>query len=116
MFGTAEPLALALAVLGLSLLLDGRPLAVGLGFAGVALTKETYLVFAGVAAGWLLPAGELLARFLSSMRTLAPTVLAAGLAIAATARRRTKAAGAPDRSGAAAGNARPAVSATRRTS
>jgi hypothetical protein len=30
----------------------------------------------------LLPSGELLARFLSSMRALAPAVLAAGLAIA----------------------------------
>ena len=39
----------------------------------------------------LVPAGELLGRFLSSMRALAPTVLAAGLAIAAaTAAQETK--------------------------
>jgi len=231
MFGTAEPLGLALAVLGLSLLLDGRPVAAGLGLAGAALTKESYLVFAVAAAGWLvlgvgrglrtraahaaavlvpgvlalglwwayvawripaspgdrraigalglplagwahalglvargeyvpdarvgplgavllvgslllavaaivfgvrgstlvgrtglllgvfglLPAGELLARFLSSMRTLAPTVLAAGIAIAGTARRQTKVPEAPDRSNAAAGDSRPDITATRRT-
>jgi hypothetical protein len=47
---TAEPLGLALAALGLSLVLDRRAGLAGLAFAGAALTKETYLAFA-VAAG-----------------------------------------------------------------
>jgi hypothetical protein len=47
-FGTAEPLALALSVLGVSLVLDRRYLWAGLAFAGAALTKETYLAFAAV--------------------------------------------------------------------
>jgi hypothetical protein len=47
---TAEPLGLALAALGLSLLLDRRIGLAGLAFAGAALTKESYLAFA-VAAG-----------------------------------------------------------------
>ncbi|HZD01137.1 MAG TPA: hypothetical protein VFA46_13390 [Actinomycetes bacterium] len=54
MFGTAEPLALALAALGLSLVLDGRSLAAGLAVAGAGLTKETYLGFGAAAAAWLL--------------------------------------------------------------
>jgi hypothetical protein len=53
-FGTAEPLGLALAVLGLSLALEARLLAAGAAFAGAGLTKESYLVFAGAAALWLL--------------------------------------------------------------
>ena len=53
MFATAEPLGLALAVVGLSFVLDGRLLAGGLGFAGAALTKETLLAFAVAAAAWL---------------------------------------------------------------
>jgi hypothetical protein len=48
-FGTAEPLALALAALGLSLVVDERAGASGVAFAG-AVTKESYLVFA-VAGG-----------------------------------------------------------------
>jgi hypothetical protein len=81
MFGTAEPLGLALAVLGLSLLLDGRPVAAGLGFAGAALTKETYLVFAGAAAAWLLfDAGRCLrTRAVQAAAVLVPGVLALGL-------------------------------------
>jgi hypothetical protein len=47
---TAEPLGLALAALGLSLVLDRRVGLAGLAFAGAALTKETFLAFA-VAAG-----------------------------------------------------------------
>lgn len=47
---TAEPLGLALAALGLSLVLDRRMGLAGLAFAGAALTKESYLAFA-VAAG-----------------------------------------------------------------
>jgi hypothetical protein len=54
MFGTAEPLGLALAALGLSLVLDGRMAAAGLAFAAAGLTKETFLAFAAAAAGWLL--------------------------------------------------------------
>jgi hypothetical protein len=53
-FATAEPLALALAVLGLSMVLDRRLVAGGFAFAGAALTKETYLVFAVAAAAWLI--------------------------------------------------------------
>jgi hypothetical protein len=47
---TAEPLGLALAALGLSLVLDRRSGLAGLAFAGAARTKESYLAFA-VAAG-----------------------------------------------------------------
>jgi hypothetical protein len=54
MFGTAEPLGLALAVLGLSLVLDGRPVVAGLAVAGAGLTKETFLGFGVAAAAWLL--------------------------------------------------------------
>jgi hypothetical protein len=54
MFGTAEPLGLALAALGMSLVLDGRLAAAGLAFAGAGLTKETFLGFAAAAAAWLL--------------------------------------------------------------
>jgi hypothetical protein len=54
MFGTAEPLGLALAALGLSLVLDRRLAAAGLAFAGAGLTKETFLGFAAAAAVWLL--------------------------------------------------------------
>jgi hypothetical protein len=53
-FATAEPLGLALAALGLSLAADRRHLAAGLALAGAALTKETYLAFAGATALWLL--------------------------------------------------------------
>jgi hypothetical protein len=78
---TAEPLALALAVLGLALVLDRRLAAAGAAFAAAALTKETYLAFAAAAALHLLlerpaPAGRRLAR--------AATVLLPGaLALAA---------------------------------
>jgi hypothetical protein len=54
MFGTAEPLGLALAALGLSWVLDRRLPAAGLAFAGAGLTKETYLGFGAAAAAWLL--------------------------------------------------------------
>ena len=54
MFGTAEPLGLALAALGLSLALERHPAAAGLAFAAAGLTKETYLGFAAAAAAWLL--------------------------------------------------------------
>jgi hypothetical protein len=49
-YGTAEPLGLALAALGISLALQKWYGWAGLAFAGAALTKETYLAFAvGVA-------------------------------------------------------------------
>jgi hypothetical protein len=51
---TAEPLGLALAALGLSLVLDRRVGLAGLAFAGSALTKESYLAFAVAAALHLL--------------------------------------------------------------
>jgi hypothetical protein len=51
---TSEPLALALAVLGVALLLADRPVAAGVAFAGAALTKESYLAFAVAAAIHLL--------------------------------------------------------------
>lgn len=54
MFGTAEPLGLALAVVGLSLTLDRRLVPAALAFAAAGLTKETYLGFAAAAAIWLL--------------------------------------------------------------
>jgi hypothetical protein len=54
MFGTAEPLGVALAAVGLSLVLDRRLALAALAFAGAGLTKETFLGFAGAAAIWLL--------------------------------------------------------------
>jgi hypothetical protein len=85
MFGTAEPLGLALAVLGLSLVLDGRLLAGGLAFAGAALTKESYLVFAVGAALWLAFAtggaaggGGRRGRVAAAAAVLAPALLALG--------------------------------------
>ncbi len=58
MFGTAEPLALGLSALGLSLATDRRVLAAGLAFAGAGLAKETYLAFAVAVAGYLLLTGH----------------------------------------------------------
>jgi hypothetical protein len=81
MFGTAEPLGLALAVLGLSLVLDGRLPAAGLAFAGSALTKETLLVFAVAAAAWLVvdAAPGPRSRLARAAALLLPGVLALGL-------------------------------------
>jgi hypothetical protein len=53
-FATAEPLGLALAALGLSLATDRRWWPAGLALAAAALTKETYLAFAGATGLWLL--------------------------------------------------------------
>jgi hypothetical protein len=80
-FGTAEPLALALAALGLSVVLDGRAVAGGVAFAGAALTKESYLVFAVTAAAWLALGGgtRRLARFAEAAVVVAPGVLLLGL-------------------------------------
>jgi hypothetical protein len=80
MFGTAEPLGLALAALGLSLVLDGRLLGGGLAFAGAALTKESYLVFAVGAALWLALAagGGRRGRVAAVAAVLAPALLALG--------------------------------------
>jgi hypothetical protein len=80
-FGTAEPLALALAALGLTLVLDGRPVAAGVAFAGAALTKESYLVFAVAAAAWLVlgGGGSRRARFAEAVAVVAPGVVLLGL-------------------------------------
>lgn len=80
-FATAEPLALALAVVGLSLALERRVAAAGLAFAGAALTKESYLVFAVAAAAWLAlgAGGRRRARFAEAATVLAPGVLLLGL-------------------------------------
>ncbi|QSB14245.1 glycosyltransferase family 2 protein [Natronosporangium hydrolyticum] len=58
-YGTAEPLGLALAALGISLALERRALLAGLAFAGAALTKENYLAFALIAAGFVVVHGYL---------------------------------------------------------
>jgi hypothetical protein len=71
---TAEPLGLALAVLGVSLALDRRLGLAGLAFAGAGLTKESYLAFAVAAALHLLlerPA-EPLARLRAAALVLLP--------------------------------------------
>ncbi len=79
-FGTAEPLGLALALLGLSLALDGRLPAAGAAFAGAGLTKESYLVFAGAAALWLLWSRRPLRQGLAGAALLlGPGVAALGL-------------------------------------
>jgi hypothetical protein len=80
-FATAEPLGLALALLGLSLVLDGRPLGAGAAFAGAGLTKESYLVFAAAAALWLVvrAPGRDRARVARAAVVLGPGVLALGL-------------------------------------
>lgn len=80
-FGTAEPLGLALAVLGLSLALEGRWPAAGTAFAGAGLTKESYLVFAGAAALWLLlwSGRPLRARLAPAALLVGPGVVALGL-------------------------------------
>jgi hypothetical protein len=80
-FATAEPLALALAVVGLSLVLERRVAAAGLAFAGAALTKESYLVFAVAAAAWLAlgAGGRRSARFADAAAVVAPGVLLLGL-------------------------------------
>jgi hypothetical protein len=58
-FGTAEPLGLALAALGLSLTLDRWYPWAGLAFAGAMLTKETYAPYALIAAVYLAASGYL---------------------------------------------------------
>jgi hypothetical protein len=80
-FGTAEPLALGLAALGLSLVVDERAGASGVAFAGAALTKESYLVFAVAAAAWLALGGgkRRSARFAEATVVLAPGMLLLGL-------------------------------------
>lgn len=77
---TAEPLALALAALGLSFAAGSRAVVAGAAFAASALTKETYVAFAAVAAGvsllaaWRRPAGWRAA----AMTILPPVALVAG--------------------------------------
>jgi hypothetical protein len=72
-YGTAEPLGLALAVLGLSLLFDRRPGWAGLAFAGAALTKENYLAF-GLIAGLYLAVDS----YLAGRNPLRASLLVAG--------------------------------------
>jgi hypothetical protein len=74
MFGTAEPLGLALAVVGLSLTLDRRLVPAALAFAAAGLTKETYLGFAAAAAIWLLlrPETRLSGRVKAAATVLVP--------------------------------------------
>jgi hypothetical protein len=79
-FATAEPLALALAALGLSLVLDRRPVPAGLAFAGAALTKESYLAFAVAAAAWLaLGGGRRRARLAGAAAVVVPGLVLLGL-------------------------------------
>lgn len=77
MFGTAEPLGVALAAVGLSLALDRRLIPAGLAFAAAGLTKETYLGFAGATAIWLLlrPEVQLRERARSAATVLVPGVV-----------------------------------------
>jgi hypothetical protein len=94
-FATAEPLALALAVLGLSLVLERRTVAGGVAFAGAALTKESYLVFAVAAAAWLVldAGGRRRARFTEAAVVVVPGLVALGLWWAYVASRIPAAAG-----------------------
>jgi hypothetical protein len=79
-FATAEPLALALAALGLSLVLDRRPVPAGLAFAGAALTKESYLAFAVAAAAWLaIGGGRRRARLAGAAAVVVPGLALLGL-------------------------------------
>jgi hypothetical protein len=80
MFGTAEPLGVALAAVGLSLALDRRLIPAGLAFAAAGLTKETYLGFAGAAAIWLLlrPEAQLRERARAAASVLVPGVVLLG--------------------------------------
>src|SRR6266508_2686781 len=77
MFGTAEPLGLALAALGLSLALDRRLAAAGLAAAAAGLTKETFLGFGAAAAAWLLlrSAGSMRQRVRAALMVTAPSVV-----------------------------------------
>lgn len=70
-YGTAEPLGLALAALGISLALRRRYGWAGLAFAGSALTKETYLAFAVGFAAWLV----VQAYVTGSRRLVAPAAI-----------------------------------------
>jgi len=81
MFGTAEPLGLALAALGLSLVLDGRLVAAGLAAAAAGLTKETFLGFGAAAAAWLLVRSRraVRERVRSALLLTAPGVVLLGL-------------------------------------
>jgi hypothetical protein len=81
-FATAEPLGLALAALGLSLAVDGRWWQAGLALAAAALTKETYLAFAGATALWLLArpgSAALRDRLRPALAVTVPGVIGLGL-------------------------------------
>lgn len=77
---TAEPLALALAVAGLALVLARRLGLAGLAFAAAALTKESYLAFAAAAALHLLLEPEPASR---RLRRAATVLLPGAVALAA---------------------------------
>lgn len=79
-YGTAEPMGLALAVLGLALVLDRRFLLAGVAFAGAALTKETYLGFAAMVVLYLAVTARFRGRqwFLRSLAVGVPPVAALG--------------------------------------
>ncbi|HEX9343281.1 MAG TPA: hypothetical protein VF995_06670, partial [Actinomycetota bacterium] len=80
MFGTAEPLGLALATLGLCLVLEGRIAAAAAAFAAAGLTKETYLGFAAAAAVWLLlRPGDVRTRVRTALTVATPGVAALAL-------------------------------------
>ncbi|HKE98437.1 MAG TPA: hypothetical protein VKG45_05860 [Actinomycetes bacterium] len=79
-FGTAEPLGLALVLVGLVLAREHRALPAGLAFAGAGLAKETYLVFAlaaGVAA--VTGGGGLRRRLGEAAAVIVPGALALAL-------------------------------------
>jgi hypothetical protein len=81
MFGTAEPLGVALAAVGLSLVLDRRLVLAAAAFAGAGLTKETFIGFAGAAAIWLLLASR--ERLLERLRAAAIVLLPGGVLLGA---------------------------------
>jgi hypothetical protein len=76
MFGTAEPLALGLSALGLTLAADRRAVGAGLAFAGAGLAKESYLGFAVAAAAFLLISGA--GRLREAILLVAPGVALLG--------------------------------------
>jgi hypothetical protein len=102
---TSEPLALALAALGVALLLADRPVAAGLAFAGAALTKESYLAFAVAAAIHLLlePATDARRRLARAATVLLPGLAALALWWSYLVGRLPSVPGQPDNAGSALG-------------
>jgi hypothetical protein len=102
---TSEPLALALAVLGVVLLLADRPVTAGLAFAGAALTKESYLAFAVAAAVHLLlePATDARRRLARAGTVLLPGLVGLTVWWAYLVGRLPSVPGQPDNAGSALG-------------